>query len=286
MTTAVDKHNSGAAEPIVRAIPRSGELLPAVGLGTWQTFDVGPRDYGSRAALLGRFLELGGRLVDSSPMYGRAETVVGVIAATRGARDALFLATKVWTRGRDAGVAQMRDSMAKLGTSIVDLMQVHNLVDVETHLATLREWRAEGRIRYIGVTHYTVDAHDRLERCLRRGDIDFVQFNYSMAVRDAERRLLPAAAEHGVATLINRPFEGGGLFERTRGKPLPALAASLGCRSWAELALKFVISHPAVTCVIPATAELAHLESNMCAGAGPLPDAAQRRAIVESWAGL
>jgi diketogulonate reductase-like aldo/keto reductase len=268
---------------IERAIPRSGETLPVIGLGTWQTFDVTPSAYEPRTDVLRRFVELGGRLVDSSPMYGRSETAIGDVATEAGLHDQLFFATKVWTRGARDGIAQMEDSFRKLRVKRMDLLQVHNLVDVETHLRTLVEWKAAGRVRYIGVTHYTVEAHAQLEPYLARGEIDFVQFNYSLAVRDAERRLLPMAAEHGVATLINRPFESGGMFRDAGKKPLPAIAAELGCKTWSQLFLKYVASHPAVTCVIPATANVQHLEENMAAGLEPLPDATMREAIAQAW---
>lgn len=268
---------------IIRTIPRTGEPLAVIGLGTWQTFDVDPVDYAPRRAVLERFVARGGRLVDSSPMYRRAETVVGDLATELGIRDQLFLATKVWTTGRREGIAQMEASFAKLKTDRIDLMQVHNLVDVDTHLKVLAEWKAAGRIRYIGVTHYTVESHAALEAFVRRGDIDFVQFNYSLAVRDAEARLLPLAADHGVATLINRPFEQGEAFERVYRKPVPSLATAYGCTTWAQVFLKYVISHPAVTCVIPATSRVEHLEENMAAGHGPLPDAAARRDFVKAW---
>jgi diketogulonate reductase-like aldo/keto reductase len=268
---------------LTRQIPASGEAVPVVGLGTWQTFDVGEERYPSRTSVLRRFVELGGELVDSSPMYGRAERAVGEISHSLDVQDELFVATKVWTTGERAGIAQMERSLEKLRLRQIDLMQVHNLVDVETHLATLRGWKDEGRIRYIGITHYTVEAHADLERLLGRNGIDFVQFNYSLAVRDAEHRLLPAAADRGVATIINRPFENGSIFRRTARMPLPAMAASLGCENWAQLFLKYAISHPAVTCVIPATADVVHLEQNMAAGHDPLPDAGMRAEIARAW---
>jgi diketogulonate reductase-like aldo/keto reductase len=270
---------------IERTIPRSGERLPVVGLGTWQTFDVAPSEYAARAQVLQRFVDLGGRLVDTSPMYGRAEKAIGAVADRHGLHDRLFFATKVWTRGAEAGVAQMHESLAKLGVPAIDLMQVHNLVDVDAHLETLAEWKAAGRARYVGVTHYTVESHRQLEPFLGRGIIDFVQCNYSLAVRDAESRLLPLAAEHGVATLINRPFESGAAFKASGQRPLPEVARELGCETWALAFLKYVIAHPAVTCVIPATASVAHLEENMAAGRGRLPDESERRALVEAWEG-
>lgn len=238
--------------------------LSKIGLGTWQTFDVG-RSEGERAPLrevLGEFVRLGGTLIDSSPMYGRSEEVVGDLAAELRVRDKLFMATKVWITGRDAGIRQMEDSERKL-RGRVDLMQVHNLLDVDTHLETLREWKRTGRIRFIGITHYTSSAYLDLARVVGRGGIDFVQLNYSVAEREAERRILPYAAERGVKVIANRPFGGGSLFRETRNKPLPAFATEIGATSWAELFLAFVISHPAVTCAIPATSKVAHLRQNM-----------------------
>jgi diketogulonate reductase-like aldo/keto reductase len=266
-----------------RAIPRTGEQLPVIGLGTWRTFDVGRADYPSRAQVLRHFAELGGRVVDSSPMYRKSETVVGDLADELGLHPELFVATKVWTTGRDEGIAQMEESFRKLRVERIDLMQVHNLVDVETHLQTLTRWKAEGKVRYVGVTHYTVESHRELEPFLRRGEIDFVQFNYSLAVRDAEARLLPMAAEHGVATLINRPFENGHIFRDTARKPLPGIAAELQCRSWAQLFVKYIVSHPAVTCIIPATSSVDHLEENIHAASEPLPTEEMRSAIARAW---
>ena len=266
-----------------RKIPRTGELLPVIGMGTWQTFDVAPEHYTSREAVLQRFVELGGRVVDSSPMYRKSETVVGDLAHQLSPRPPLLMATKVWTTGRDAGVKQMEESFRKLRVQTMDLMQVHNLVDAETHLETLKDWKAARKVRYVGVTHWTVEAHTLLEPFLRRGDIDFIQFNYSLAVRDAEARLLPMAAEHGVATLINRPFENGDVFRAASRKPLPDLASALDCRTWAQLFVKYVIAHPAVTCIIPATANVAHLEENMRAAQGAIPDEHMRRAIIRAW---
>jgi diketogulonate reductase-like aldo/keto reductase len=268
-----------------RLVPSTAEPLPVIGLGTWQTFDVGRSRFAERATVLRRFVELGGRVIDSSPMYGRSEAVVGELAEHAGLHAGLFVATKVWTHGESAGIAQMEESFAKLRVARMDLLQVHNLVDVETHLRTLRAWKAAGRVRYVGITHYTVDAHADLEPFLRRGDVDFVQFNYSLAVRDAERRLLPLAADHGVATLINRPFEHGGMFA-PRPMPLPSFAAALQCTSWAQLFLKYVIAHSAVTCVIPATSNVEHLEENMAAGTEPLPDSTTCAEIVRAWEAL
>lgn len=266
-----------AAAPLLRM--NSDPRLPPIGLGTWQTFDV--RDSRPLEPLLAEFVRLGGRLVDSSPMYGRSEEVLGDIAVRANVRQKLFVATKVWTSGRAAGIEQMESSIRKL-RGAVDLMQVHNLVDASTHLETLRDWKREGRIRFLGITHYHAGAHESLARHLERGGIDFLQVNYSVAEREAERRLLPLARERGVRVLINRPFAEGALFRAVRGKPLPSFARELGCTSWAQLFLKFIVSHPAVTCAIPATSKLDHLRDNMAAGSGPMPDAAMRERIAKA----
>lgn len=274
----------GGAGLHMRRIPWSGEALPVIGLGTWQTFDVGPGQ-GERAPLaevLSSFAALGGRLVDSSPMYGQSEEVAGDLAAGLGLRDKLFIATKVWTHGKSAGIRQMEESMRRLRASPIDLMQVHNLVDVHTHLATLREWKRQGRVRYIGVTHYTAGSHGDVARILKSEDVDFVQINYSAAEREAEQRLLPLARERGVAVIVNRPFAGGEVIRRLRDRPLPDWAGEIDCSSWAQILLKFVISHPAVTCAIPATSKLAHLRDNMQAGTGRLPDGKLRDMIARS----
>jgi diketogulonate reductase-like aldo/keto reductase len=274
---------AGAASSILqRAIPSSGETIPVVGLGTWRTFDVGasPAARAPLKEVLQRFVELGGRVVDSSPMYGAAESVLGDLAADLTVTGKLFLATKVWTTGRDAGLAQMEQSFRRLRGRSLDLMQIHNLVDWRTHLRTLREWKQAGRIRYLGVTHYTSSAYDELERVLRGEPLDFVQVNYSVGEREAERRILPLARERGIAVLVNRPFSEGGLLQRVRGQALPGLAAEMGCETWAQLLLKWVLAHPAVTCVIPATSRPQHLVDNMKAGLGALPDAATRERIA------
>lgn len=265
-----------------RRIPSSGEMLPVIGLGTWQTFDVGDSTAARQPLedVLATFVELGGRLVDSSPMYGRSEDVVGDIAAKLALRDQLFVATKVWTTGRRAGVEQMEASLKKLRADPIDLMQVHNLVDATTHLETLREWKRSGRVRHIGVTHYTSSGQDAVADLIAAEAVDFIQINYSIGERSAERRLLPLARDRGVAVIINRPFTGGSLFRRLRAQPLPAWAAEIECGSWAQLMLKFIVSHPAVTCAIPATSKVAHLRDNMNAGHGPLPDAALRARIA------
>jgi aryl-alcohol dehydrogenase-like predicted oxidoreductase len=274
----------GAAKPAIlrRPIPKTGELLPVVGLGTWQTFDAGAAE-SERAPLrevLRELVALGGKVVDSSPMYGRSEEVAGDLASELKIHDRLFLATKVWTSGRNAGIRQMEESFRRLRAKRIDLMQVHNLLDWRTHLATLREWKEEGRIRYLGVTHYTASAYGELARVMENEPLDFVQVNYSIAEREAENRILPLAAERRVALLINRPFAEGALFRKTGGKPLPPWAAEIGCASWAQFFLKFVISHPAVTCAIPGTSKARHLADNMGAGLGPLPELKTRERMA------
>jgi diketogulonate reductase-like aldo/keto reductase len=265
---------------LTRPIPSTGEALPAIGLWTWQTFDVAPSARAGLEGVLGAFVELGGSVVDSSPMYGRSEEVVGDLAAKLGVQSTLFLATKVWTSGKTAGIRQMEDSMRKLRTSRIDLMQVHNLVDIDAHLDTLAEWKREGRVRYVGVTHYTAGHHDAVARIIAARPVDFVQINYSVGEREAESRLLPMARERGVAVLANRPFAGGDLFRRLRSRPLPAWTAEIDCASWAQVLLKFVISHTAITCAIPATSQVTHLRDNMQAAHGRLPDAALRARIA------
>ncbi|MGE5717620.1 MAG: aldo/keto reductase [Acidobacteriota bacterium] len=266
-------------EPMRRAIPSSGERIPVIGLGTWSTFDVGP-SAASRAPLeevLARFGERGGRVVDSSPMYGRSEEVVGAIAAKLRLTDRLFLATKLWTRGREAGLGQIEASERLLGKKPLDLLQVHNLLDLATHLATLRALKDAGRVRYIGVTHYTASAYPEVERVLLGEKLDFLQVNYSLAEREAEERVLPLAREKGVAVLVNRPFAGGEALKRVLARPLPAWAAEFDCASWPQFFLKWILANPAVTCAIPATAKRAHLDDDLDAAFGRLPDEKLRR---------
>lgn len=275
--------NSESSAMLTRTIPSSGEKLPMVGLGTWQTFDLdlASPERKQLDEVLSLFVKLGGKVVDSSPMYGHAEEMVGDIAAKLGLRDSLFLATKVWTRGKAAGIESIERSMSRLQTKRIDLMQVHNLVDLETQLATMREWKAQGRIRYLGITHSSTGAHEAVEKVLRNEKLDFVQINYSIMEREAAQRLLPLAQDRQVAVLINRPFGGGDLFSRVRAKPLPDWAAEFDCRSWAQFFLKWIVAHQAVTCAIPATRNPKHLEDNMQAGRGHLPDAKMRQRMVE-----
>jgi diketogulonate reductase-like aldo/keto reductase len=254
------------------------QSLPKIGLGTWQTFDV--TNSAPLEPVLRTFVELGGRLVDSSPMYGRSEKVVGDLAAKLGLHSKLFMATKVWTTGKQNGIEQMAESMRLLRVKTIDLMQVHNLVDVGTHLDTLAGWKSDGRARFIGVTHYTAGAQDDVARVIQKRPVDFVQINYSVAEREAERRLLPLCRERGIGVIANRPFASGGLFRALRGKPLPSFAAEIGCTSWAQMLLKFVISHPAITCAIPATSKVEHLRDNMAAMRGEMPDEKMRARIA------
>ena len=270
---------------LTRPIPSTGEALPVVGVGTWQAFDIGASraELDPRREVLQTFFDAGAKVIDSSPMYGRAEAVVGALLTEMKARDKAFVATKVWTSGERQGIAQMQDSAAKMAAPVVDLMQIHNLVDWRTHLKTLRKWKEEGRIRYIGITHYTDGALEDLAAVIRAEKIDFVQFAYSIGQRMPEERFLPFVQEKGVATLINRPLGSGGLFGKTRGRPLPALAQEIGAQSWAQFFLKYLLGHPAVTCVIPGTGKPEHARDNVAAGTGVLPDAALRKRMVEAW---
>jgi aryl-alcohol dehydrogenase-like predicted oxidoreductase len=276
-----------AAQSLERRIHSTGERLPAIGLGTWITFDVGPGEARrARGEVLRAFFEAGGRLVDSSPMYGESEALIGEEYARIGRPAGLFSATKVWIVGALAGRRQIERSRALWGLGRFDLLQVHNLLDWEAHLATLREMKAQGRVRYIGVTTSHGRRHDLVESIMKREPIDFVQFTYNLNDREAEQRLLPLAAERRIAVIVNRPFDGGALFGARTQKPLPGWAGEIGCRSWAEAFLKFAVSQPAVTCAIPATSKVAHLRENMRALAGPLPDAALRRRILADYARL
>lgn len=264
---------------LMRTIPSSGEEIAAVGVGTWRGFDVGSgaRDRAPLTNVLETLLDGGASVVDSSPMYGRAEGVAGDLLAETGRRSEAFVATKVWTSGRRQGIAEMEDSFRLFHTDTIDLMQVHNLVDWRTQLDTMRGWQADGRLRYLGYTHYRPHAFADLMAALRAEPVEFVQFCHSIDEPDAEDEMLPFCAANGIATLINVPFGGGGLLSRLRGRPLPDMAATLGCSSWAQFCLKYVISHPAVTCAIPGTANPAHMADLLAAATGDMPDAATRR---------
>ncbi len=267
-----------------RRIPGSGETLPAVGLGTWQAFDTPPQgaEFVAAAAALSAFLDGGGRVIDTSPMYGRAEARLGEMLDGQPLLQDAFIATKVWTRGREEGVRQLEESRRLLGRPTLDLVQVHNLLDFDVHWRTLQDAREAGKVRYLGITHYQAAAHDELERVMRAVRPDFLQVNYSLAEPDAASRLLPAARDLGVAVLINRPFTKGAMVDRARGKSLPSVAADLRCRSAAQLFLKWVLGEPAVTVALAGTRDARHAEENLQAAMPPLPDEPQRR-VIESW---
>jgi diketogulonate reductase-like aldo/keto reductase len=274
--------------PILRPIPFTGELLPVVGMGTWGTFDVGndPAVRAQLAEVMRAFFDNGGRVIDSSPMYGRSESVVGDLLKAIGNQEAVFAATKVWTDGRQNGIKQMQQSKQRMGVNVLDLMQIHNLRDWQTHLPVLREWKQQGWCRYIGMTTSHGRDHEDLERIMATEALDFVQFTYNLEDRIVEARLLPLAADRGIATLINRPFQRGDLFRKVKGATLPEWSADLGCRSWGQYFLKFIAGHPAVTCVIPATSKIHHMQDNMEAGFGQLPDAAMRRRMIQHYDSL
>lgn len=268
---------------LMRKIPSSGELLPVIGLGTWQTFDVGKSesDRTPLKEVLTLMKEKGGKVIDSSPMYGSSEEVIGDLTAELKIQDSFFYATKVWSSGKEQGIKQMNESFKKMRRKVMDLIQIHNLVDWKIHLKTLREWKETGKVRYIGITHYTVSSYPQLEDIIKTEKIDFVQFNYSIDVRDAEKSLLPAAKDAGVAVIINRPYGGGNLFNKVRGKEIPEWAKEVDINSWGQFFLKFILSHEAVTCAIPGTSKPNHLVDNMMAGYGELPDEKLRERMAE-----
>lgn len=274
--------------PILRAIPASGEQIPAIGMGSWLTFDVrdNPSSRAVRCQVLAHFFNRGGRLIDSSPMYGSSEEVIGRCLKETGQAERAFAATKVWTVGRDEGIAQMERSRRFWGVPRFDLMQIHNMLDWEAQLETLKAMKAAGRIRYIGITTSHGRRHRELEQVLAREQFDFVQFTYNVVDREAERRLLPMAAERGIAVIINRPFQGGQLFNRVWNQNLPGWAAEMDCHTWSQVLLKFVISHPAVTCAIPATSNPDHMLENMGALYGRLPEPALRRKLIKAFSTL
>lgn len=285
---APSRQAGAVAAMTTRRVPVSGEPIPVIGMGSSGTFDVGS----DAAALeplrdvLRALVEAGGRVIDTSPMYGRAESVLGDLIDDLGLHSPLWLATKVWTRGREAGARQITESMAKLGTPKLDLLQIHNLLDWREHVPTIRALQDAGKVRYSGITHYRADAHDDLEQVLREEKFDWLQVNYSLVEREAESRLLPLCLERGIAVMINRPFADGAMFSRVQGKPLPPWAGEIGCESWGQFFLKFVVSHPAVTCAIPATSKPRHMRDNCGAGAAPLPDERQRARMVSYWESL
>lgn len=269
---------------LTRTIPKSGEALPVVGLGSWITFNVGDDPAGRRAstAVMRAFFAAGGRLIDSSPMYGSSQEVIGEGIKKAGNAARLFSATKVWISGGANGPAQIEESRRLWGVPKFDLLQVHNLLSWEEHLPTLFAMKAAGKLRYVGVTTSHGRRHDDLERIMRTQPIDFVQVTYNVASRDVENRILPLALERRIAVIVNRPFEGGDLIDATKGKPLPAWAGELGCKSWAQIMLKFIVAHPAVACPIPATTRIDHAQENLAAASGPLPDKPMRARILSA----
>lgn len=273
---------------LTRTIPSSGETLPVIGVGTYRGFDVASRSK-ERTALeevLRTLLSRGGSLLDSSPMYGRAEEISGELITAQRAREKMFVATKVWTEGRAAGIMQMEQSMKYLCCARLDLMQIHNLVDWRTHLTTLRAWKEEGRVRYLGITHYSSSAYGEMEKIMRVEPLDFLQLNYSIEDREAERRLLPLAAERGMAVLVNLPFGQGSLFQTLGRRPIPTWIHEAGCDTWSQALLKFVLSHQAVTCVIPGTGNPAHMLGNCKAGLAPMLDETTKKKLTEYWDSL
>jgi diketogulonate reductase-like aldo/keto reductase len=273
---------------LMRSIPSTGEKLPVIGLGSAVTFDVRPGSPQLKplGEVLALFVKHGGKLIDSSPMYGNAESVIGDLAAKSHLRDSLFIATKVWTNDKQAGIAQMERSLQRFQTRKIDLIQVHNLADVDREMASLREWKAKGRIRYTGITYSEDRGHGEVERIMRLHKPDFVQINYSLVDRAAAQHILPLAQELRMGVIVNRPFGGGGIFKVISAKPLPSWAAEFDCHTWAQFLLKWIVSHPAVTCVIPATNNPQHLEDNMAAGVGRLPDAKTRQRMASLFVGF
>ena len=275
-------------QPVKRAIPSSGERIPVIGMGTSRTFDVGINApiLTQLGEVLQVFFDNGGALIDSSPMYGNSETVIGELMKTVPNQDRLFAATKVWTYGKRSGIDQMQESMQRMGVEVMDLMQIHNLRDWKIHLPTLRQLKQEGKIRYIGITTSHGRFHSDLIQIMRTEQLDFVQFTYNIGNRTAEESLLPLAADRGIATLINRPYQRGALFRSVKGKALPEWAREFDCSSWGQFFLKFVVSHPAVTCVIPATSKVHHMVDNMAANFGKMPSAAMRKRMLKYVEGL
>lgn len=273
-----------SADRHMRIIPSSGEKIPAIGLGSWLTFAIDINDeveLNKRIAILREFLALGGGMLDSSPMYGVAQEVIGKGLRRISNSDGLFSATKVWTTGNRQSLLQMEKSRQLWGLDRLDLMQVHNLLDWETHLPTLHFMKQEGSIRYVGVTTSHGRRHAELAKIMRTQEIDFVQFTYNMLDREAEKTLLPLAKDRGIAVIINRPFQRGGLFKQFEKYPLPGWVIEIDCANWAQFFLKFIISHSAVTCAIPATSQIEHLRENVAAGYGRLPDEPLRKKMIE-----
>jgi diketogulonate reductase-like aldo/keto reductase len=287
-STAAHTPTAGTRTLIQRPIPSTGELLPVMGMGTSRTFDTegDPESLAVLSDVLRIFFEHGGKVIDSSPMYGNAESRVGDVLRAMQTAPPLFAATKVWTSGEERGITQMEESARRMNVKVFDLIAVHNLMDWKTHLATLKRWKGEGKVRYIGITTSHGRDHDALMDIMRNEPLDFVQFSYNIEDREVEQSLLPLSQERGIATMINRPFQQGAIFGKSRGHELPALAAELDCNSWAQFFLKFILGHPAVTCIIPATEKATHMTDNMQAGFGRVPDATQRAEMLRIFESL
>ena len=287
-TASLPLPGRAASSMLQNKIPSSGEYIPVIGMGSSRTFDVG-NDEKARvnlASVLKMFFERGGSVIDTSPMYGSSEQVLGDLLAKTHDKESLFMATKVWTEGREEGIAQMQESMNLLHTPVIDLIQIHNLLDWEVQMETLLKWKQQGKIRYIGITTHRGFDHEQISFVMRNFPVDFVQFSYSIANRTAEKTILPLAAERGIATMVNRPFQRGDLFQHVKGRELPAWAADFDCFSWGQFFLKYVVSHPAVTCVIPATSKVRHMQDNMGAGYGRMPNEQQRQRMLEYFTSL
>jgi diketogulonate reductase-like aldo/keto reductase len=277
-----------SSRPLLRSVPSTGEKLPVIGLGSAVSFDVRPGSpqIGPLGEVLTLFVKHGGKVIDSSPMYGNAESVIGNLAAKAQLRDSLFIATKVWSNDTQEGIAQMKRSLERFRTSKIDLMQVHNLGGIDRQMGSLRDWKAKGRIRYTGITYSERRGFLEVERVMKVWKPDFVQINYSLMDRLAAQRILPLAQELRMGVIINRPFAGGGIFQVISAKPLPAWTAEFDCHSWSQFLLKWIVAHPAVTCVIPATSNPQHLQDNMGAGVGRLPDAKMRQRMASLFVGF
>ena len=287
--SAAGESSSSSTLPLIqRPIPSSGELVPVIGMGTSRTFDTAgdPASLAPLKEVMSVFFAGGGKVIDSSPMYGNAETRVGDVLRGMANRPPVFAATKVWTTGKERGIAQMEESARRMDVKVFDLIAVHNLTDWKTQLATLKEWKESGKVRYIGVTTSHGRDHEALMDIMRAEPLDFVQFSYNIEDREVENTLLPLAADRGIATMINRPYQQGALFGRAKDKPLPALAQDLDCSSWGQFFLKFILGHPAVTCIIPATAIASHMTDNMKANFGRVPDADQRAEMIKLYESL
>lgn len=282
ISTAAPRWVSFADSILKRAIPSTNELLPTIGLGTWKTFDVGPsaQEREPQKNILINLMGKGGSVVDTSPMYGASETIIGDLSVRLGNNDDLFIATKVWTTGKEAGIVQMNKSFNLLKRKQIDLMQIHNLVDWRTHYKTLQQWKEEGKIKYVGITHYVDSAHEEVMNIMKSVKLDFVQINYSITARNLEQKLLRLAEEKKVAIIVNQPFNGGSIFNLVRNKNVPTWAKEFDCSTWPVFFLKYMLADPAVTCIIPGTSNPLHMTENLLAGIGKLPNADQRKRMI------